>query len=210
MEHIGHFPGSLCCIAFDGMGQGIHTCRSGKSLRHGGHHIRVNDRNDRHVMRVNAYKFTFSLDIGDNIVDRNLGSSTGCCRNGDDRNTRFFRRCNTLKTSYILKFRVCDDDADRFGGIHGGAAADGDQVVSAGCLKGFNTVLDILDRRVCFNIGVELVVKTVCGQNVGYFGGNLEFYEIRVGTYERLFKAVGFCLVRDLLNRACSVIRCLI
>ena len=38
-----------------------------------------------------------------------------------------------------------------------------------------------------FNIGVELVVKTVCGQNVGYFGGNLEFYEIRVGTYECLF-----------------------
>ena len=83
-------------------------------------------------MRVNAYKFTLSFDIGDNIVDRNLGSSTGCCRNGDDRNTRFFRRCNTLKTSYILKLRVCDDDADRFGGIHGGAAADGDQVVSAG------------------------------------------------------------------------------
>ena len=71
-------------------------------------------------------------------------------------------------------------------------------------------MLDILDCRVCFNIGVELVVKTVCGQNVGYFGGNLEFYEIRVGTYERLFKAVGFRLVRDLLNRACSVIRCLI
>ena len=90
MEHIGHFPGSLCCIAFDGMGQGIHTCRSGKSLRHGGHHIRVNDRNDRHVMRVNAYKFTLSLDIGDNIVDRNFSSSTGCCWNGDDRNTRFF------------------------------------------------------------------------------------------------------------------------
>ena len=98
----------------------------------------------------------------------------------------------TPQDSYILKFRVCDDDADRFGGIHGGAAADGDQVVSAGCLKCFNTVLDILDRRVCFNIGVELVVKTVCGQNVGYFGGNLEFYEIRVGTYERLFKAVAF------------------
>ncbi len=41
-------------------------------------------------MRVNAYEFTFSFYIGDNIVDRNLCSSTGCCRNGDDRYTRIF------------------------------------------------------------------------------------------------------------------------
>ena len=48
------------------------------------------------------------------------------------------------------------------------------------------------------------------GQGAQHPGMGKEFYEIRVGTYERLFKAVGFRFVRDLLNRACSVIRCLI
>ena len=48
-------------------------------------------------MRVNAYEFTFSFYVGDNVVDGNLCSSTGCSRNGDDRYTWIFGRCGALK-----------------------------------------------------------------------------------------------------------------
>ena len=210
VEHIGELPSALGGVALDGVGQCVHASGSGQAGGHGSHHVGIDDSNLGGIVGVDAHELADLLGVGDDVVDGHLGGGTGGRRHGDGEHGVVLSGSNALEAADIGELGVVDDDADGLCGIHGGAAADGDQVVSAGCLKCFNTVLDILDRRVCFNIGVELVVKTVCGQNVGYFGGNLEFYEIRVGTYERLFKAVGFRLVRDLLNRACSVIRCLI
>ena len=158
-------------------------------------------------MRVNAYEFTFSFYVGDNVVDGNLCSSTGCSRNGDDRYTWIFGRCGALKASDILKLRVCDDDTDGFGGIHRRAAADGDQIVSAGCLESFYAVFYVFDGRVWLDIAVKLIVESVCGQNIGYFGSNVEFNQIRVRAYESFLEAVCLCFICDLGNSACSVIR---
>ena len=207
MEHVSHFPCSFCGVAFDCVSQSVHTGGSGQAFRHGGHHIRVNNCDDRHIVRVNAYEFTFSLYVGDNVVDGNLCSSTGCSRNGDDRYTRIFGRCGALKASDILKLRVCDDDTDGFRGIHRRTAADGDQIVSAGCLESFYAVFYVFDGRVWLDIAVKLIVESVCGQNIGYFGSNVEFNQIRVRAYECFFEAVCLCFICDLGNSACSVIR---
>ena len=208
MEHIGHFPCSFCGVALDSVGQSVHTGGSGQSFRHGGHHLRINNCDDRHVVRVNAYEFTFSLYVGDNVVDGNLCSSTCCGRNSDDRYAGILGRCSALKASDILELRVCDDDTDGFGSIHGRTAADCDQIISAGCLESFYAVFYVFDGRVWFDVAVKLIVQSVLGQDIGYFGSNVEFYQIRVRAYECFFEAVCLCLVCDFSDSACSVIGC--
>ena len=160
MEHIGHFPCSLGGVAFDCVGQSIHTGRSGQALWHGGHHIGINDCDDRHVVGVNAYEFALALYVGDNVVDGNLCSGAGSGRNGDNRNAGLFGGSNAFEAADVFKFLVGDDDADGLGGIHRGTAADCDDVVSAGSLERCNAVLYVFDGRVCFDIGVDFISKT--------------------------------------------------
>ena len=143
------------------MGQSIHTGGSGQSFWHGGHHFRVNNCDDRHVVWVNTYEFTFSFHIGNNIVDGYFRSSSGCGRYGDDRYARLFGRSHALKASHIFKFRVCDDDADGFGSIHGGTTADSNQIISTGILEGLYAVLYIFDGWIRFDVAVKFIVQTV-------------------------------------------------
>ena len=189
------------------MGQGIHTGGSGQALRHAGHHIRVDDCDNRNIVSVYTYKFTFFLNIGDNVVDGNLCCGTCGGRNCDDRYARFLGRSYALKASYILKLRVVDDDADGFCGIHGRTAADGDEIVSAGCLKCCNAGLYILDGRVWFDIGVNLISKTSLIQDIGHLLGYAKFDQIRVGTYESFCEASDFYFICNLFDSACAMIR---
>lgn len=64
---------------------------------HGGHHLRVNNCDDRHVMRIYTYEFSLSLNICDNVVDGNLSCSTCCSWNCNNRNARILGRCGSLK-----------------------------------------------------------------------------------------------------------------
>ena len=48
-------------------------------------------------MWVYTDEFTFLFYICYYIVDRNFCSSTGCCRNGNDRNARFLCRSYTFQ-----------------------------------------------------------------------------------------------------------------
>ncbi len=93
-------------VAFDCVSQSVHTGGSGQALRHGGHHIRVNDCDDRDIVGSTHTNLRFLLYVGDNVVDGNLCSGTCCSRNGDDRYARFLGRCDALKASDILKLRV--------------------------------------------------------------------------------------------------------
>ena len=86
VEHIGKFPCACGNVSFDGMSQGIHSGGGCQALWHAGHHIRVNDGNDRDVMGIYAYEFAALFYVGNDIVDGNLGSSAGSGRNRDDRN----------------------------------------------------------------------------------------------------------------------------
>ena len=68
-------------------------------------------------------------------------------------------------------------------------------------------VFYVFDGRVWLDIAVKLIVESVCGQNIGYFGSNVEFNQIRVRAYESFLEAVCLCFICDLGNSACSVIR---
>ena len=134
------------------MCQSVHTCRSCQSFWHGGHHFRINDCNDRHVMWVNTYEFTFSFYISDNVVDCYLCCCTCCCRNCNDRYTRFLSRSCTFQASYVFKFRVCNDDTDCFGSIHRRTTTDRNQIICTGILECLNTVLYVLNCWIGFDV----------------------------------------------------------
>ena len=210
MEHICHFPCSLSCISLDCMCQGIHTGGSCQSFWHGGHHIRINDRDHRHVVRINTDKFSLSLHIRDNVVDCNFCCCTSGCRYCNDRYAWFFRGCNSLKTSDILKFRIGNNDSDRFWGIHRRSSTDCDQVISFRFLKCLNAVLYILDRRVCFDIWINFISKSVFVKNIRYLFCNTKFDQIRIRTYKCFFESTRLCLCCNLFDRSCSVVRCFV
>ena len=180
MEHICHLPCRLRRVTLDGMCQRIHSGRCRQSLRHGGHHFRIYHSNDRHIMRIYAYKLSLSLNIRDNIVDRNLCSGTCGCRHSNDRHTRLPGRRNALQASDVLKFRICDDNADRFCRIHRRSAADCNDIVRSGFFERSHTGLHVLNRRICLDVGINLVGKPCLIQQIRYLCGYLKLNQIRV------------------------------
>ena len=146
-------------------------------------------------MGVNAYEFPFSLHICDNIVDRNLCCGTCCGRYSDDRYAGFPGRSYAFQASYILKLRVCDNDTDGFGGIHGRTAADGNEIISAEIFECLNAVLYILDGRVGFDIGIQLIFQSVFLQDIRNLACYMKFYQIWIRANESFFKAVSLCFI---------------
>lgn len=79
-----------------------------------------------------------------------------------------FGRSYALKAAHIFKFWIGNDDTDGFGSIHGRAAADCNEVVGTGILECLYTVLDILDGWIWFDIGINLIHKTILVQYICY------------------------------------------
>ena len=152
MEHISHLPGASCGVAFNGMCQGIHTGRSGQSFWHGGHHLRIDNCHDGHVMRINADELALLFHIGDHVVDGHFGSGAGSGGNSDGGHARILGGGHAFEASHIFKLRIGNDDADGLGGIHGRTAADGDDVVSAGLFESSHTGLHIFNRGIGLDV----------------------------------------------------------
>lgn len=76
---------------------------------------------------------------------------------------------------------VVDDDADCFGGVHYGAAADGDEVVGACLLEHFDAVLDVFDGGVGLDVVEDLVCETGVVEDVGDFLCDTELHQRLVG-----------------------------
>ena len=207
MEHICHFPCSFCGVTFDCMSQCIHTGRSSQSFRHRGHHFRINNCDDRHIMWINTHEFTFLFYICDNVVDSNLCCGTCCCRNCDDRYTRILCRRGTFQASYIFKLRVCDDDTDCFCSIHRGTTTDCNDIICTGILECSHTILYILDSWVRFDVRINFVLQTFFCKNICYFACHIKFNQVRVRTYKSFFECMSLCLICNLSNCACSMIR---
>lgn len=104
-------------------------------------------------MRVDAHELAHALGIGDHVVDRDLGCGAGGDGNGDDRRTGVLRGRGALERAHILELGVRDDDTDGLGGIHGGAAADGDDAVRSARLESLDTMLHVLDGGIRLDIG---------------------------------------------------------
>ena len=210
MEHVGHFPSGLGGVALDGVGQRVHTGGGGQTGGHRAHHLRVDDGNDGHVVRVNADELALLLNIGDNVVDGDLGCGAGSGRDGDDGHAGLLGVRYALKGAHVGEFGVVDDDADGLGGVHGGAAADGDQVIRACGLKRGDTVGHVLDGGVGLYIGVYLIAQSGSVHNVGHAGNNAVTQKGGAAADKRLFQAAGLDLGGKLLDSACAVIRGLV
>ena len=207
VKAVGELPGSRGGVAFDRVGQRVHTGGSGQALRHRGHHIRVDNRDVRDIVGVDADEFSLSLHVGDDIVDGGLGACAAGRRDRDREDGAVLRRSNALKGADIRKFRVVDDNADAFAGVHGGAAADGDHEISAGLFVSGNAVLDVLDRRVRLDIGIQGVRNAVLLEKIRDLCGDAELDEVRVGSDECLCEALRLDDARDLINRTVAMVR---
>ena len=109
------------------------------------------------------------------------------------------RGSDTLKGQNIREFRVCDDDADGLGRVHGRAAADGDNGISAGSLEGSHPVLDILDRGVGLDLGVDAVSDARLVEKVRDFCRDTELDEVGIGADEDLREALTLSDAGNLL-----------
>ena len=180
MEHIGHFPGCLCCISFNGMRQRIHSGGCRQALRHRRHHIRVDYSNDRHIMWIHTDKFTFLFHIRDDIINRYLCCCSCGCRHRNDRYGRIFSFCNTFQTPHIAKLRICNDNTDGLCRIHGRTAANGDNIIGFRFFKGFHTVFYIFNGRIGFNIRINFIYQRSILQHLCHFACHTELNQIRV------------------------------
>ena len=210
MEHVGHLPCRLGGVAFNGVGQCVHTGGSGQTCGHRAHHFGIDDRHDGHVVRIDADEFALFLNIGDDIVDGDFGCGAGGGRDGDNGNAGLLCVRYALKGAHVGKFRVVDYDADGLGGVHGGTAADGDQIIRAGCLECRNAVGNVLDGGIGFYIGIYLVTQSGSVHNIGHSGDNSVTQKGGAAADKSLFKAAGFHLGWQLADGACAVIRGLV
>ena len=206
IEYIGELPCTLGGVTLDGVCQRIHTGRSGEALRHGGHHIRINDGDIRDIVCIDADELSLLLNIGDNVVDGGLCTGTTGCRNGDGEYSTMLGRCNTLKGTDICELRVVDDDTDALTGIHGRTTTDGDHAVCTAGLVRLYTVLDVLDGWVRLDVIIQEEVNVVLLQKIGYLGCYAELYEVRIGCNESLMIASCLDETRDLLDCTMSMI----
>ena len=157
-------------------------------------------------MGVNAYHLAVLLNIGDNVVDGNFRSGAGGGRNCNYRNCRLLCGSNTLQASNISELRIVDDDSDRLGGIHGGTAADCDEVVSAALLESSNAGLNVFDGGVRLDIIINLVSQTVLLKHIEDLLGHTELDEVGIGTYESFLECAVLCFDSDVGDSACAMI----
>ena len=188
------------------MGQGVHAGGGGEALRHGIHHLGVDDGDDGHVVRVHADELAAALQVGDDVVYRDLGGGAGGRRDGDYRHAGALGVRDALKTAHVRELGVVDDDADGLGGIHGAAAADGDYAVRARGLKSGDAGLDVLNGGVFLDIGEDLVGDALGIQQVRHLGDDAVFEDGGAAADQRLLEPAGLDLARDGADCARAVI----
>ena len=210
VEHIGHFPGGLCGVALDGVGERVHAGGGGQALGHGGHHFGIDDGDDGHIVRIDADELALVLHVGDDVVDGHLGGRAGGGGNGDDRHAGVLGGRDALQTAHVGVLGVVDDDADGLGGVDGRAAADGDDVVRARGLEGGHAGLNVFNGGVGLDVGEQLVAQAVPVQNIGHLGGDAVAQQRGAGADQRLLEAAALGLGGHLGDGARAVIGCLI
>ena len=206
MEHIADRAMSFGDISFDGMRQRVHTGCGGQTFRHRGHHIRIDNSNLGNIVRVNANEFPLLLNIGNNVIDRDL--CCGACgrRNGNRKDCMLFRRRNAFERANVRKFRIVDDDTDRFRGIHCAAAADRNDAIRFCLLERCNAGLNVFNRRIRLDVAVNFIRKACLIQQIRHLLRDTELQKTRVGCNKRLLASAGYKRRDDVFNCAVTMI----
>ena len=118
IQAVGQRPRGFRRIAFNRMGQGIHTSRGSQPFGHGRHHIRVHNCDVRNVIRVHADKLAFLLHVRNYIIDGGFRTGSARSRHGNGIHRAVLSRRHTLEGADIIIFGIVHNDADAFAGIH--------------------------------------------------------------------------------------------
>ena len=161
-------------------------------------------------MRIDADELALLLNIGDDVVDGDFGCGTGGSRDGNDGHAGLLGVRYALKGAHVGEFGVVDDDADGLGGVHGGAAADGDQVIRACGFERGDTVGHVLNGGVGLYIGIYLIAESGSVQNVGHVGDDAVTQKGGAAADKSLLQSTGLDLGGQLFDGACAVIRSLV
>ena len=210
VEHVGHLPGSLGGVALDSVSKSIHAGGGGEALGHGVHHLRVHNGHYGHVVGVNTDEFPFALHVGDNVVDGDLGGGTGCGGHRDYGHAGLLGGSHAFQRTHIGKLGIIDYNAYGLGGIHGGTAAYGQDVISPGGFESLHSVHHVLNGGVGFDVGKDGIGQALCVQNVGYLCNDPVLEKSGAAADEALLEAVGLYFGRYLLDGACAMIGSLI
>ena len=206
VEHIGKLPGALGDVALDGVGQGVHAGGGGEALGHGGHHVGVNNGHHGDVVGVHADELPVLLHVGDDVVDGDLSGGAGGSGHCDDGQAGVLGGGHAFQGADVGELGVGGDDADGLGGVHRGAAANGDDAVSAGLLQSLHAVLDVLDGGVGLDLGVDVIGDAGPIQHVGDLLGNAELQQVGVGADQGFVQAAALHFPGDLLDSALAVV----
>ena len=207
VHHVRHRAGGLRYVALDRVGKRVHAGKRRKPLGHRRHHVGIDEGDDGDVVGIDADELALLLDIGDDVVDRNLGGCSGGSGNREDRLGGFGRRRDALEGADVSELRVGDDDADGLGGIHRRAAADGDDRVGLGLPEGLDAVLHVVDRRVRLYVAVDGIGDLSLVQKVGDLLRDAELDEVGVGEHYRLLESARGELAGYGANRTSTVVR---
>jgi len=158
------------------------------------------------VVGIHADELALLFHVGDNVVDGHLSSGTGGGGHGDGEHSVVLGGGNAFQRAHVGILGVVDDDADALGGIHGGAAADGDDAIRAGGLVGFHASLHVFNGGVGLDVVKDHVGDVFCIQQGGHLAGHAELNQIGVGADEGLLVAAGFEDAGDLGDSAFAVV----
>ena len=209
-QRIGKAPGPRRDHTFDGVREGVETCGHLEAARHAVGQVRVHERHDRNVVRVDGHELALVLRVGDHVVDRGLRSGAGGRRHAEDRHARVLGGGHAFKREHVGELRVRHHNANALACVLRAAAAETDEEVGARLLELLNTVLDVLDRWVRLHIVEDLVRDLRLVEHIGHFLHRAVLHEHGIGDNERLRESARLRLGRDLLDRTPAKIRGLV
>ena len=162
MNGVGKLPGTGGNEALDGVGQRVQTGGYLQRTRHAVHQVRVNDREDRDVVLVDAHELALVLGVGDDVVDGGLRRGTGGGRNANDRHGRLLGVGHALQGENVRELGICANNANCLRGVLRRTAANADEDVRTFVVERLDARLHVLHGRIGDDVGED---------GVGEFGG---------------------------------------
>ncbi len=157
-------------------------------------------------MHVHADELALLLHVGNHVVDGNFSGSTGSGGHCNGEHRLVLGGGNPFQRTNVSKLRVVDDNADGLGRIHGGTAANGNDVISTAGLVGSYAGLHIFNGGVGLDVGINLIVQASLVQHIRNLLGYTELEQIRVRAEESLLQPTTFNLSNDGFDGATAMI----
>ena len=159
-QAIGQRPRAGCDEAFNRVGQRIQTGGDFQSTRHGVGQIRVDEGDNRDVMRVDCHELALVGGIRDYIVDGRFRRCACCGGHAENRDGRVLGVRHAFQRQHVGELWVRGDDADALARVLWRATAETNEEVGSSGSKFLHAVLDAFNRRIRLDIVEDLIRQT--------------------------------------------------